>query len=77
MKIYRCGWCGHPTDRDGEPIQQDPAGYLLAHQDATEELVQGECCPNGNESDREWVQVTREMAIDGGDRSMEGRWIQW
>ena len=23
------------------------------------------------------MQVTREMAIDGGDRSLEGTWIRW
>jgi hypothetical protein len=78
MKIHRCGWCGHPTDQDGDPIQQDPAAYLRAHADAEEVLVDGACCPNGtHEPERERFQVTREMAIDAGDRSLEGMWIDW
>lgn len=26
---------------------------------------------------RQMVQVTRDMAIDAGDRSLEGEWIEW
>lgn len=22
-KIYRCGWCGHPTDKDGNPLKDE------------------------------------------------------
>lgn len=29
------------------------------------------------EQERQDVQVTREMAIDAGDPSMEGAWIKW
>ncbi len=25
----------------------------------------------------QWMQVTREMAIDGGDRALEGQWVKW
>ena len=30
-----------------------------------------------NEQQNRLVQVTREMAIDAGDRSLEGQWIEW
>ena len=29
------------------------------------------------ESQRQMVQVTRDMAIDAGDRSLEGQWVEW
>lgn len=30
-----------------------------------------------NERQSRLVQVTREMAIDAGDRNLEGQWIEW
>jgi hypothetical protein len=80
MKIHRCGWCGHPTDQDGDPIQLDPGAYLRAHADVDEVLVDGACCPGGDQQgapEHTRIQVTREMAIDAGDRSLEGMWIDW
>lgn len=29
------------------------------------------------ENQRQMVQVQRDMAIDAGDRSLEGQWIEW
>ena len=40
-----------------------------------------ECIIYGQQAEREsqhqWVQVTREMAIDAGDSSLEGQYIEW
>lgn len=69
--IYRCGWCGYPTDQRGAPVPGDPAAYLEEHAGATEELVQGECCPRGNEEEQERA-ASREMAMDAGDLNLEG-----
>lgn len=33
--------------------------------------------PDDANEEREIVQVTREMAIDAGDRKLEGQWIRW
>lgn len=38
-KLYRCGWCGHPTNADGNPLPVfNEADYQGAEQ------VDGECC---------------------------------
>ena len=29
------------------------------------------------ESQRQMVQITRDMAIDAGDRNLEGQWVKW
>ncbi len=70
-QIYRCGWCGLPTDQRGVPVAEDPDAYLAAHAGAKEELVHGECCPNGNEDEQERA-ASREMAMDAGDLNLEG-----
>lgn len=52
-KIYRCGWCGTPTDTNG--IVLNPEDFkrvveLINNYNTTphEHLVNGECCLNGN-----------------------------
>lgn len=81
--IYRCGWCGFPVDRDGSQLHgvgtpAEANDYLAAHHGAREEHVNGFCCPGGDEQgQRDRMQVSREMAIDAGDRSLEGMWIDW
>lgn len=82
MKIYRCGWCGYPVDQNGDELHgvHDTASadeYLEAHHGAEEVLVDGVCCPGGPEQVRDRIQVTREMAIDAGDPTLEGTWIIW
>jgi len=71
VKRYRCGWCGQPADKDGVPI---PYETLRSHppsdwQNASQ--VNGTCCPGGDESLTRGY-VTREMAMDAGNLSLEG-----
>jgi len=76
--IYRCGWCGHPTTKEGRPLKTNPAKYLERFKSRKEEHVQGDCCPNGNEDQQpQRVQITREMAMDAGMPEIEGQWTNW
>lgn len=48
--LYRCGWCGHPTDKDGVPVHtDDPSAYVdsMEKSGAKTELLNGQCCPQG------------------------------
>ncbi len=82
-KLYRCGWCGHPTDDKGTTLKDEQfkrVVNLLDHPNVVGHihLVNGDCCPNGNEpEERPMVQVTRDMAKDAGDMRLEGQWIRW
>ena len=53
----------------------------MSEQDMATDEMCGECYMQHEEWQREqeedWVQVTRDMAIDAYDRSLEGQWIQW
>jgi hypothetical protein len=49
--LYRCGWCGHPTDKDGVPSHtDDPGAYVDAMEKsgAKTERLNGACCPQGD-----------------------------
>ena len=64
--FYRCGWCGHPTDKDGNPIHTDaPSAYVdaMTKAGAKEEQLNGACCPGGNNDTNP---PTREMMMDAG-----------
>lgn len=82
-KLYRCGWCGHPTNHNGVPLKDEQFKrviIILSKQTAQNHtcLVHGECCLRGADPDeRPYIQITRDMAIDAGDRSLEGQWIKW
>lgn len=45
-KFYRCGWCGNPTNKDGEcyKLEDIPKASKEKWDKATP--VNGECCPN-------------------------------
>jgi hypothetical protein len=71
-KFYRCGYCGHPTNKDGEPLDSES---LKLWREEFAELVHGYCCL-GEQNQRQTTIVTREMASDSGDPSLEGQvWI--
>jgi len=42
---YRCGWCGHPTDSEGEPLSPKEIESWV---ESKSELLNGRCCPNGD-----------------------------
>lgn len=69
---YRCGYCGQPTDKDGCPLTIEEC-ELITDQLNTAELVHGYCCLSEYEPER--MRVTRDMAIDAGDLSLEGELI--
>lgn len=46
--IYRCGWCGYPTDKDGKLLKEDPDEYLERYKLSKVENTNGECCPHGD-----------------------------
>lgn len=48
--IYRCGWCGRPTDKNGFVLWCDFDEYLFRHKDSETIKVNGKCCPHGNPS---------------------------
>lgn len=75
MKVYRCGYCGRPTDEDGDSIDFDMDTAEEVYGDC-ENLTHGSCCVQ-QEPEREMVQVTRDMASDAQDMSLEGQWIEW
>ena len=83
-KIYRCGWCGCPTDKEGKVLLEEKLNRVMKilHEYYPiinhVELTQGDCCRWEQETSQEqMVQITRDMAIDAGDRSLEGQWIKW
>lgn len=80
-KIYRCGYCGLPTDWNGDPVMPFDVyarivNLIEKYGDRHTHKTYGYCCEK--EAEREnLVQITRDMAIDAGDRSLEGQWIKW
>lgn len=73
-ELYRCGWCGQPTEQDGTVLTMSQIGLVsdIARWD-TAESVHGECCAQREQESCD--RVTREMAMDACDPSLEGmRW---
>lgn len=71
--FYRCGYCGQPTDKDGNPLDLEDC---KTWQEDKAELVHGMCCVN-EQNQRQTIIVTRDMAIDAGDLSLEGQEWVW
>ena len=70
--FYRCGYCGQQTDKDGEPLDLEAC---KTWQEDKAELVHGNCCVH-EQNQRQTIIVTRDMAIDAGDMSLEGQeWV--
>lgn len=78
IKIYRCGHCGTPTDENGVPLTGEElkrvTDIIDEIGDSKTELLHGkDCCINDPYYNR--IQVTRDMALDAQDPSLEGEWI--
>jgi len=74
MKTKRCGYCGTPIDNECNPISVDECNKLTEKQLNEGEQDHGNCCVNEQQEDN-YITVTRDMASDAGDPSLEG--IQW
>lgn len=61
-KLFRCGYCGD--------FSADPTGYTDEEIENAELNGCGRC---GREINAE--RITRDMAIDAGDLSLEGQWL--
>jgi hypothetical protein len=75
--LYRCGYCGQPTDQDGEVIEMSEIELntqLTGGWDSAEQ-THGDCCSGQYAHELEQRQVTREMAQDAQDLSLEGSYI--
>ena len=76
-KIYRCGWCGCPTNKKGELLDDETHERVVSiieeYGDNHTEQTHGYCCIN--EQIHPIRRVTRDMAIDAGDLSLEGQII--
>lgn len=77
-KIYRCGYCGIPTNKEAQPLETNCLGkairILETYGDYRTHKVDGFCCI---EEQSRMVQVSREMAHDAGMPEIEGSWIRW
>lgn len=71
---YRCGYCGTPTHEDGHTLSTEDCRKLTDDQLNNAILTHGYCCLSEFEP-RERMRVTRDMAIDAGDLSLEGEYI--
>lgn len=70
--LYRCGWCGQPTDKDGAVLPMSQVGLTENSAEWDKATpTNGECCLDGSQAEQE-RRVTREMALDACDPSLEG-----
>jgi hypothetical protein len=71
MIKYSCGYCGQPLDEDDHDVIDIPDDY---DPNKYPHSVCGSC--NYEQSmEAQRMRVTREMALDAGDPSLEGEWI--
>ena len=64
-QLYRCGWCGTPTDKDGHCLTPEEAQAIEGDWDDADRTT-GDCCPNGdaNPIDHLRAEWDREMRKD-------------
>ena len=73
--VFRCGFCGIPTDKDGDPMSSEYCNSLTDEQLSSAELVHGYCCCE--EQQENYITVTKDMAIDAQDMRLEGQQWRW
>jgi hypothetical protein len=83
-KIHRCGYCGQPVDKNGNPLEgkarQRVISIIETYGDYHTEKEHGECCVYDEmmrQEQQTYVRVTRDMAIDAGMPEIEGTKIPW
>lgn len=75
VRRYRCGWCGAPCQENGECLNPEEYKNWTDEDWNNVEKVHGECCIEEQNKIANRMQVTRDMAIDAGDPSLEGQYI--
>jgi len=70
MKYFRCGYCGQPINENGDPLTIDEINAASVDWNTTE-LNHGNCCLQ-SQAEEQSRTVTREMAMDACDPSLEG-----
>lgn len=79
IKVYRCHYCGRFVAEDGSFLKEEEFEKMEKMdeqiRDSKTELVLGHCCMDEDNRDPGRMQVTRDMALDAGDPSLEGTWI--
>jgi hypothetical protein len=75
VRIYRCGWCGIPTDSTGVILSgaRSYSAMRIIERYGDKRTTLTDCgCHRETEN---MMQVTHEMAMDAQDMSLEGQWI--
>ena len=75
-KVYRCGWCGSLTNKDGTALSLEECKLITDEQLNSAELVPGDCCRHENEGPQP-MRVTHEMAMDACMPEIEGDIVYW
>lgn len=70
-ECFRCGWCGQPTDCDGNVLTYDEA-IAMSVDWGKATMTHGDCCPRDPNTSEPRI-VTKEMAMDAQDPDLEGR----
>jgi len=74
-KIYRCGWCGTPTDKNGYTLSDNAfkkaVNIIETYGDYRTHKTHGDCCIRQQTQ----MRITKDMATDAGEPSLEGQLI--
>jgi|TARA_R110000822_G_scaffold241380_1_gene370659 hypothetical protein len=77
MKTKRCGYCGTPIDNECNPLSVDKCNELTEKQLEEAELDHGNCCAYDQQQEDNYITVTKDMASDAGEPSLEGMQWKW
>lgn len=75
--VFRCGYCGTPTDKEGNPMSIEYCQSLTEEQLNGAILTHGYCCYEEQHQHDKYIIVTRDMAIDAQDMNLEGQRWEW
>jgi len=76
MNVFRCGYCGTPTDKDGNSLSIEDCNKLSEKELKKAKLIHGYCCYEELQDDS-YIVVTKDMAIDAQDPFLEGEIWKW
>lgn len=67
----------HIDNGEGKPLCGGAGRKAFSWEREDGEPTCKHCIRLSAKRERQFVQVTRDMAIDAGDRSLEGEWVEW